>query len=360
VTTAFVLSGGASLGAMQAGMLRALYERGIAPDIIVGSSVGAVNGAFIASRPPTVETADALAEIWRGVGRSDVFPLNPVTGFIGFIGRRSHLVPADGLRRLLREQVEFERLEQALVPLHVIATDLFNGQERRLSRGDAIGAVLASAAIPGVFPAVKWDGTELIDGGVSNNTPIAHAIAMGAERVYVLPTGSACELEEAPRGAIAMLLHAMSLLVTRRLTIEVELLKDEAELIVLPPPCPLTVQPIEFGRADELIRRGYEDARALLESISTISSSLGGSKRSYQLPTERNGSGVRAQTSSSTSGSSSAQVWAAAVGTATTSCSGSRERSAATAARIVAPVASPSSTTITVRPRTSGGGAPWR
>ena len=75
-TTAFVLSGGASLGAVQAGMLRALYERGVAPDLIVGTSVGAVNGAFIASRPAAPATAEQLADVWRGVGRGDVFPVN--------------------------------------------------------------------------------------------------------------------------------------------------------------------------------------------------------------------------------------------------------------------------------------------
>src|SRR4051794_19437225 len=100
-STAFVLSGGASLGAIQVGMLEALYEHGIAPDLIVGTSVGAVNGAFIASRPPTVDTARELAAIWRGLSRSQVFPVSPVTGLLGFLGPRSHLVPDRGLRRLI-------------------------------------------------------------------------------------------------------------------------------------------------------------------------------------------------------------------------------------------------------------------
>jgi NTE family protein len=80
---AFVLSGGASLGAIQAGMLHALYEKGIGPDLIIGTSAGALNGAFIASRPPTVETAEALADVWRGVRRNDVFPLNPLVASSG-------------------------------------------------------------------------------------------------------------------------------------------------------------------------------------------------------------------------------------------------------------------------------------
>ena len=149
----------------------------------------------------------------------------------------------------------------------MITTDLLSGRELRLSHGDALEAVIASAAIPGVFPAVEREGRLLIDGGVANNTPIVDAIELGAERIYVLPTGNACDLPEPPRGAVAMLLHAMSLLVMRRLLVEVEMLRDRAELIVLPPPCPLTIAPIDFSHADELIRRGYEDSRDYLDAV---------------------------------------------------------------------------------------------
>src|SRR5688572_4470825 len=102
-TTAFVLSGGASLGAVQAGMLRTLYERGVAPDLIVGTSVGALNAAFIASRPPTPATAHDLADVWCGVGRGNVFPLNALTGFLGFFGARDHLISDRGLRKLVAD-----------------------------------------------------------------------------------------------------------------------------------------------------------------------------------------------------------------------------------------------------------------
>jgi NTE family protein len=264
--TAFVLSGGASLGAIQAGMLRALYERGVAPDMVLGASVGALNGAFIASRPATVETAKELADVWRGIGRGQIFPLNPLSGFLGFFRARDHLISQHGLRRVIESEIEFEALEEAPTPLHVIATDLLSGRELRISSGDAIEAVLASAAIPGVFPPVEWEGRTLIDGGVSNNTPIADAIELGAERVYVLPTGNACDLTDTPRGAVAMLLHATSLLIMRRLLVEIELLRERAELVVLPPPCPLNVSPMDFSHTEELIRRGYGDGRDYLDA----------------------------------------------------------------------------------------------
>jgi len=262
---AFVLSGGAGLGAIQVGMLRALYERGVSPDVIVGTSAGAMNGAFIATRPQTVATADALASVWRDLRRGEVFPLNPITGMLGFLGARNHLVPASGLRRLIARHVERGDLEDLPIPLHVVAVDVISGEELRLSRGPVLDAVLASAAIPGVISPVRWEERTLMDGGVANNTPISHAVELGAERIYVLPTGHACALEEPPGGALAMTLHAVSLLTQRRLMDDIGRHERDAQLIVLPPPCPLSVQPIDFGRADELVGRALQDAREFLD-----------------------------------------------------------------------------------------------
>ena len=185
---AFVLSGGASLGAMQVGMLRALLERDIRPDVIVATSVGAVNGAFIASHMPTRSSLDELAGLWRGTRRGDVFPLEPLTGLLGFLGVRRNLVPGVALRRLVARNLLHERLEDLPIPLHVVACDVLTGSEVLLSHGSLVDAVLASAAIPGVLPPVECDGRLLIDGGVVNNTPISHAIALGAQQIYVLPT----------------------------------------------------------------------------------------------------------------------------------------------------------------------------
>ena len=264
-SVAFVLSGGASLGAIQVGMLRALYERGIAPDLIVGTSAGALNGAYIASRPQTVATADALADIWRGLRRGDVFPLNPLTGLLGFLGTRDHLVPESGLRRLIARHVEQDRLEELPIPLHIVAVDVISGEELRLSSGPLTEAVLASAALPAILAPVRWGDRSLVDGGVANNTPISHAVALGAQRIYVLPTGHACALDEPPRAALAMALHAISLLTQRRLIDDIERHRGDAQLIVLPPPCPLSVLPIDFAHADELITRAAGDAREFLD-----------------------------------------------------------------------------------------------
>jgi NTE family protein len=262
---AFVLSGGASLGAIQVGMLRALYERQIAPELIVGTSAGAVNGAFIASRPPSVETAEGLARIWRSLHTFQVFPPNPPIALLALLGRRDHLVPNTGLKALLAAHLQFKRLEDAAIPFHVIATDIRNGRERRLSKGDAEAAVLASAAIPGVFPVVHVDGDDLVDGGVANNTPISDAADLGATRIYVLPTGITCELPAPPRAAVPMLVHAITLLVNQRLAQDIERFSRRAELIVLPPPCPLEVLPSDFGCAEELIEEGHRLAGEALD-----------------------------------------------------------------------------------------------
>src|SRR6516164_5552733 len=167
---AFVLAGGAALGAMQAGMVHALYERGIAPDLLIGTSAGALNAAFLASRPATVATAHDLAALWRGLRRRDILPLRPATLLGGLAGRRDHLIPDRALRRLAARHVQFDRLEQAAIPLHLVAFDLLAGTEVRLSDGPLADAVLAAAAIPGVLPPVRWRGRLLADGGIADNT----------------------------------------------------------------------------------------------------------------------------------------------------------------------------------------------
>jgi NTE family protein len=267
MSVAFVLSGGASLGAIQVGMLRALLERDVRPDLLVGTSVGAVNAAFIASHGPSLQTIDDLAALWSGLRRGQVFPLEPLTGLLGFLGARGNLVPGIALRRLVARHVEQERLEELPIPLRVVACDVLTGEEVLLSRGPLVDAVLASAAIPGVLPAVDWEGRLLIDGGVIDNTPVSQAIALGASAVYVLPTGGPCELTTAPRGALAMLVHATGLMVAHRFAAEVASLAGRADIVVLPPPCPIDVQPMDFGHARSLMERAEADAGAFLDDL---------------------------------------------------------------------------------------------
>jgi len=264
--TAFVLAGGAALGAMQAGMVHALYELGIAPDLLIGTSVGALNAAFLASRPATVATAEELAAIWRGLRRSDIFPVHPGALISGLAGRRDHLMTDRALRRLATRHLQFERVEQAAIPLHLVAFDLLTGAEARLSDGPLADAVLAAAAIPGVLPPVRWRGRLLVDGGIADNTPVSQAVALGARRIYVLPTQNPGEsgLPRPPRGALAAAVHAFTVLTNARLQDDLAYHVANAELIVLPAVNSGNISPSDFGHAGELITPALTAARSTL------------------------------------------------------------------------------------------------
>jgi NTE family protein len=269
--TAFVLSGGASLGALQAGMLRALYERGITADLLVGVSAGALNAAFVASRPQTVQTARELARIWRDLRRDDIFPVSMRALVGGLCRKRDHLVPDHALRRVVTRHCEFDDLADAATPLHVVAYDVMAGREVLLSDGPAEDAITASATIPGVFPPVVVGDQLLIDGGVVNNTPISHAVALGAERVYVLPTQAGPRrIDRPPAGALDAAIHALTLLVDTRFAADLARYSHEVELIVLPAPNSGCVQPTDFEHAGRLTAEALTACREALAARPTL------------------------------------------------------------------------------------------
>jgi NTE family protein len=273
--TAFVLAGGASLGALQVGMLRALYERQIAADMFVGTSIGALNAAFLASRPQTPETVDELARAWRGLCREDVFPVSVRTLVGGLAGQRDHLVSDRALRRKVRRYIEFDDLSEAPVPVHIVAFDVIEGCEVLLSEGPTLEAIAAAAALPGVFPPVPVAGRRLIDGSVVNNTPISHAVSLGAERVYVLPTQERWHpTRPAPRGALDSAFDALGALVYGRLRDDLARYASEVELIVLPAPNSLDVQPTDFNHSELLIGGATVASRAVLSTVTPISRRL--------------------------------------------------------------------------------------
>jgi len=262
-STALVLAGGGSFGAVQAGMLRALVAHGIVPDLVVGSSVGAINGAYFAG-VPTAEGVAQLEAIWRSLRRREVFPVT-WRSLLGLLAHRNFLVDPGGLRRIIEERLPYRELEQAAIPLHVVATDLIGGGSVRLSSGPALEAVLASCAIPAAFPPVRIGERYLIDGAVASDTPISVAAELGAKRVVVLPTGFACALEAPPRDAIGCALHAITLLIAHQLVTEIERCREHVEIITVPPLCPLSVSPYDFSRAGELIERAADQTSRWLE-----------------------------------------------------------------------------------------------
>lgn len=135
------------MGAVQVGMLKALARHEFVPDLVVGASVGAINGAHFA-RDPTRDGAAHLERVWRQLSRKAIFPFSMVTGFLAFVGMRDHLVTPDGIRSVLDEALGGYGLEQVPIPCHVVATDVLTGAEVVLSSGPIVPALLASAAIP--------------------------------------------------------------------------------------------------------------------------------------------------------------------------------------------------------------------
>jgi NTE family protein len=261
---AFVLSGGGSLGALQVGMLQALFDAGIRPDMLVGTSVGAVNAAWVGAWPDP-EGIQKLAEIWRGLRRDDVFPLG-WTAAMGLLGRGKHLISNHGLRTIIETHMPYERIEDAVVPVHLVATELKSGKAVVLSNGEVVPALLASCAIPGVFPPVTIGRRELVDGGVANHTPIAAAIERGAEQIYVLPIGYPW-LHEEPTNALGMALQALARLVEQRVQQEIAMFEKTAEIYTVPATEPMAVSPADFSHTNELIERGHASAVKLLETI---------------------------------------------------------------------------------------------
>jgi NTE family protein len=262
--TAFVFAGGGSLGAVQVGMLKALARQQIVPDLVVGASVGAINGAYFAGEPNEDGIA-RLERIWLRLRRASVFPFSPVNGILSLLGQRDYLVAPGPLRALIESELPYQRLEDARLPCHVVATDVLEGTEVELSAGDAAPALLASAAIPGIFPPVEIGGHHLMDGGVASNTPISTAIRHGATRLIILPTGTSCALEKPPHGAVAILMHALNVLIMRQLVDDTERCAGRTELIVIPPLCPVTVTPYDFSQTADLIRRAEASTRLWLK-----------------------------------------------------------------------------------------------
>lgn len=273
--TAFVLSGGASLGAIQVGMLHALYERRITPDLLVGTSVGALNASFIASRPQAPATAAELAAVWGSVERGDAFPLSLGTMVSGMLGRREHLVSTRGLRKIIRRHVQFDDLADASIPLHLVAFDVAAGDEVVLSEGAALEAIVASCSIPGIFPRVPIGDKLLIDAGVVNNTPIRHAVELEAERIYVLPTLEPSRTEPpVHRTALDAAIYGLGVLLGSHLEAEIARYRDEVELIVLPAANSQGIQLTDFDHAGELTAEAHVASRRALAVLARSTNGL--------------------------------------------------------------------------------------
>ena len=251
--TAFVLAGGGSLGAAQAGMLAELCAAGERPDLVVGVSAGAINAAFFA-REPSEPTVAKMAALWAAMTTRNALGLS-WRSLLGVVGLSDHLATPAGLRALLTRELGYQSFAETRVPLYIVCADSLTGQEVTLSRGDVVEAVLASSAIPGIFPAVSIGDRRLVDGALAANTPIATAIRLGAARLIVLPAGFACALPQPPTRALARAMHAITLLGARQLRHDFERYADTTAIHVVPPLCPVRHSAYDYSHGAELVER---------------------------------------------------------------------------------------------------------
>jgi NTE family protein len=230
--TAFVLGGGGLLGACEAGMARALLEAGVKPEIIVGTSIGAINGAAIAS-DPTPEGAAALAALWDDLGAQNVLG-GSVLGRLGELVRtRTSLHSSAALRSLLAERLP-ATFDELAVPFECVAASIEQAREHWFTSGDLIEAVLASSALPGILPAVEFDGEHFLDGGLVNSIPIARAVARGATEVWVLHVGRLEEPLSVPRYPWEVGFVAFEIARRHRFHTDLAVLPDGVDVHVLP------------------------------------------------------------------------------------------------------------------------------
>jgi NTE family protein len=268
MTVAFALSGGGNLGALQAGSVLALVEAGIEPDLLVGTSVGALNAAFLATRPG-VDGARHLVRAWGALRRNEAVRLGPLAVLSGFLGITDHLLSPTHLRKLVKRWVEVRRIEDASIRLAVTGTDALTGEAIVMTSGDLVTSLLASSAIPGLFPPVRVGDRWLIDGSLAANRPILQAQTLGADDVYVITTETAPR-RRPPRGAVAMAMNSVSL-VTARVSRE-ELAQAAArssrrggQVFVVPSPEPEAPGPFDYRRGVALAEAAYRRAVEWLE-----------------------------------------------------------------------------------------------
>jgi NTE family protein len=232
--TAFVLGGGGILGAAEVGMLQALTDERIQAELVLGTSVGAINGAAYACDPGPA-AAERLARMWTELGSSDVFGGN-VVAQLSTLARSSgtHLYTADRLRSLISGQVPIERIEDLAVPFQCVAASVERAAAHWFTAGPLVEAVLASCAVPGLFPPVRIGDDHFLDGGLVNSLPVDRAVALGATEVYVLHVGRLEQPLQPPRRPWEVASVAFEIARRSRFTDAMAVLPPAVKVHVLP------------------------------------------------------------------------------------------------------------------------------
>lgn len=262
--TAFVLSGGGNQGIAQVGMLRALLERGIQPDVIVGTSAGALNGAAIATAP-TLDKVDHLEKVWCSLTGEQVFPGGAFRRVWNVLRRDDHLIDSEGLEGVIARAELATSFAELTVPLRVVAADLITGDELVFVNGPLAPILLASAALPGIFPPVEIHGHTLVDGAVVNLVPISHALAGPIGRIFVLDVSD--PLGERPiRSPLDVVLRAFAISRDLRFELEMQWVPRDVEVVIIPQPVD-NRDFLDFSGGQDIINEAHKLALAALDDL---------------------------------------------------------------------------------------------
>lgn len=262
---AFALGGGAAYGAVHVGMLRALHEVDITPDLVVGTSVGSLNGSLLAADP--ARAVERLAETWPDIRASDVFPGGWLTRLRTLQASRAWLSPNTGIAALLERHLDARSFDQLALPFGAVAADFATAAAVTLTRGDLHRAVLASSAIPGVLPPVVVDGRSLVDGGILANVPVRQAVEMGAATVVVLDCGLWGMAMTHPTTLVEVMLRVAAISVGRQLEVDLPRIAEEHAVVYLPGMFPMTSSPLDFSHHARLTTAGYTAAKPFLSVL---------------------------------------------------------------------------------------------
>lgn len=252
------LYGGGSRGALEVGFYRALAEFGIRVDAIAGTSIGAVNGAMIAAGIPPKR----MAELWAKIQFSDLFSFN--WRLLREPRGVRALYRTDKLRRFLHEHLPVRRFEELRIPLTIISTDLQSGGSVLWDHGDLIEAILGSIALPGLFPPVTYEGTQVVDGGFASETPLGVLSSQEADIILVMFTGCRRRLESPLESFLTILSRSFEILLESRCWRDIEIFHKRECLVVLDPCVEFDVSLLDFSRSVQLMELGYQYAREKL------------------------------------------------------------------------------------------------
>ncbi len=272
--TAFVLGGGGLLGAAEVGMMRALLEHGIRPDVIVGTSIGAINGAALASNPNS-EGVASLAQLWREVTASGVFAGSVIRRVSTLARTRTSLHSNAPLRRLLEKHLRIQLIEELPVRFECVAASIERAAEHWFVRGPLIDAVLASASVPGILPPLRIGDEHFIDGGIVNSIPVGRAVELKAKTIYVCHVGRIDRTLTVPRQPFEVGLVAFEIARRHRFHADMAALPKDVEVHVLPtgdrtPPRYDTVANLryrDFSRVVERIDAAHAATTRYLERL---------------------------------------------------------------------------------------------